>query len=66
MIKSLYKIIGLIFTAFILFLFFINFNLFSYKENIFIRVIYSIKVNLIYYLYYLIYMFIYIRYIHHK
>lgn len=66
MLKIIYKFVGLIYTAFILFLFFINYNFLSFKEGIFIKIFYSIKINLIYFLFYLIYIFIYIKYIHRK
>ena len=66
MLKIIYKTIGLIYTAFLLFIFFINFNLLSFKEKFYLRVFYSIRINFIYYLFYLIYIFIYIKYIYKK
>lgn len=66
MIKLLYKCVGVIFTSFIIFIFYINFNFLSYKESIIIRIFYSIKINLIYYLFYLIYVIIYLKYLHKK
>ena len=66
MLKIIYKFVGLMYTAFIIFLFFINYNFLSYKEGIFIKIFYSIKINFIYYLFYLIYIFIYIKYISNK
>ena len=66
MLKIIYKFVGLMYTAFIIFLFFINYNFLSYKEGIFIKVFYSIKINFIYYLFYLIYILIYIKYISNK
>ena len=66
MLKIIYKFVGLMYTAFIIFLFFINYNFLSYKEGIFIKIFYSIKINFIYYLFYLIYIFIYIKYVSNK
>lgn len=66
MLKTIYKFVGLMYTSFILFLFFINYNFLSFKEGIFIKVFYSIKINFIYYLFYLIYILIYLKYMHRK
>lgn len=66
MLKLLYKFIGLIFTSFIIFLFIINFNFLSFKESIFLKIYYSIKINFIYYLFYIIYLIFYFKYIYHK
>lgn len=66
MIKFLYKLVGIFFSAFIVFLIFINFNLFSFKDSFIIRLYYSVKVNLIYFIYYFLYLAVYFRYIYHK
>ena len=64
MIKLLYKFIGLIFTAFIIFIFTINYNFMSFKDSILVRIYYSIKINIIYYIFYLVYIYFYIKYIY--
>ena len=64
MIKLLYKFIGLIFTAFIFFIFTINYNFMSFKDSILVRIYYSIKINIIYYIFYLVYIYFYIKYIY--
>ena len=66
MLKVLYKFIGFIFTSFIIFIFMINYNFLSFKENMFLRIYFSIKINIIYYLFYILYIVIYIKYISHK
>ena len=66
MIKFFYKIIGLYLTAFIIFLFIVNYNLLSFKEGIFIKIYYSIKINLIYFIFYALYIFIYFKTLHNK
>ena len=63
MIKILYKLIGFIFTIFIIFIFLINFNFLTFKENIFARIYYAIKINLIYFLFYIIYIIVYLKFI---
>lgn len=62
MLKTLYKIVGLIFTAFIIFIFMVNYNFMNFKEGIFTKIYFSIKINFIYYLFYLIYIFVYFKY----
>jgi len=62
MLKILYKFVGLIYTAFIIFLFFINYNFLSYKDNLFLKIFYSIKINIIYYLFYIVYVVIYFKF----
>lgn len=62
MLKILYKFVGLIYTAFIIFLFFINYNFLSYKDNLFLKIFYSIKINVIYYLFYIVYVVIYFKF----
>ena len=64
MIKLLYKFIGFIFTLFIVFIFSINFNFLSFKDNIVLRIYFAIKINLIYYLFYFLYIFIYFKYLY--
>ena len=66
MLKLLYKLIGFIFTSFIIFIFIINFNFLSFKEGFILKVYYAIKINLIYYLFYIVYIFIYFKYLSHK
>lgn len=66
MLKFLYKLITLIFTSFIIFVFMVNFNFISFKVNIILRVYYAIKINLIYFLFYAIYIYFYFRYFHIK
>lgn len=66
MIKFFYKIIGLYLTAFIIFLFIVNYNFLSFKEGIFIKIYYSIKINLIYFIFYALYIFIYFKTLHNK
>lgn len=63
MLKIIYKFIGLIFTAFIIFIFIVNYSFLSFKENIFIKTYYSIKINIIYYIFYVIYVFCYFKYL---
>lgn len=63
MIKFFYKIVGIIFTIFIFFIFSINFNFLRFKESLILRIYYSIKVNLIYFIFYFIYIFIYYKYL---
>lgn len=63
MLKFIYKFIGLIFTSFIIFIFIINYSFLSFKESIFLKTYYSIKINIIYYIFYIIYMFCYFKYI---
>lgn len=62
MLKFLYKIVGLLYTSFIIFIFFVNYNFLSYKEGFILRAYYSVKINFIYYLFYILYVFIYIKY----
>jgi hypothetical protein len=64
MIKFFYRFIGLIFTVFIIFIFSVNYNLLRFSESFFLRIYYSIKINLIYYLIYIIYMIIYYKFIY--
>lgn len=64
MIKFFYKLITLMFTAFIIFVFMINFNFISFKVNILLRIYYAIKINLIYFLFYTIYICFFIKYYH--
>lgn len=64
MLKTLYKIVGLIFTAFIIFIFMVNYNFMSFKDGILVKTYYSIKINLIYYIFYFIYVFVYFKYIY--
>jgi hypothetical protein len=66
MIKFFYKIIGLFLTAFIIFLFIVNYNFLSFKEGIFIKIYYSIKINLIYFIFYALYILIYFKTLHNK
>jgi len=62
MIKLIYKTIGFIYTSFLLFIFTINYYFLSFKENAFLRIYYSIKINLIYYLFYIVYISFYLKY----
>jgi len=66
MLKIIYKLTTIIFTSFIIFVFMINFNFISFKVNIFLRIYYSIKINLIYFIFYFIYLYFYIRYFYFK
>lgn len=62
MLKILYKLIGIIFFSFLVFIFIINFNFLSFKENLFLRIYYSVKINIIYYLFFVIYIFLYYKF----
>lgn len=66
MIKILYKLILFIYSVFIIFIFSINFNFLRFKENLLLRVYYSIKINFIYFAFYLIYLLVYYKYINKK
>ena len=66
MIKLLYKLIGFIFTIFIVFIFLINFNFLSYKESFFLRIYYAIKINFIYFLFYFLYVLAYFKFLYKK
>lgn len=63
MVRFFYKLVGFIFTIFIIFVFFVNYNLLRFSESFFLRVYYSIKINFIYFLVYFIYMVIYYSFI---
>ena len=66
MIKFFYRLVGFIFTAFIFFIFSINFNFLRFKESILLRIYYAIKINFIYFLFYFIYIFIYYKFLSKK
>ena len=61
MLKLVYKIVGLFFLSFIIFIFIVNYSFLSYKESIFIKIYYAIKINIIYYIFYIIYLYFYFR-----
>ena len=66
MLRILYKLVLLLYTSFIIFIFFMNYGFLSFSNNIFLRIYYAIKINLIYFVFYIIFFFIYLFYVRKK
>lgn len=61
MIKFVYKLFGILFTGLIIFIFITNFKLMDINVSFFKKILYSIKVNIIYYIFYAFYIYGYYK-----